>query len=1485
MGEDVVIIPIQVEVQDSESTSAYLTKLKQHLESIRNMMAADPKGNDLLKNMQSRAKETIQRVEELEQKLSETMANAADSDAGTKEMFKLYNEMKRGVGEYQNVTQQQIDMQKKMWESMKRANVEEQADAQRTADVVTSEINKEIKALNELAVSYMITAKNAKEFGKLITTQAKVMDADAQTMSNKLNTTGKPTNALAAMQAKKMEEEAAKAAEERAAAEEKAAKEAEKATQKQIASLNREKTAVRETAAQYYYKLRSIKMLGFTISSINSKIDSFGKNMFNGAKKALGAYLKLVPGVNALGKAVSKAATSQRKFNKEVNATTKSHGDFNESLGHAVKNLLRYGFGIRSLFVLFNRLRQTMIDGLGQLSQKYSEVNQQMSSVVSSMNQMKAAVTSVVQPLLNVLAPALEKIAAVVADIAYKVASFIAALTGQSFVFKATRQQVDYAKSLDKTAKSAKEATKELGKYDKLNVIHKDDKGGSDDGGVGAMGFEKVPIDSTMADWAKKFKDFLNRLFAPIKKAWEKWKNFVIAGWKYAGRELLKLAKDIARDFWRVWEEPETQLIFENIFHTLGNIGYIVGNLARNFREAWNEAENGYRILKSIRDIFLILSDALVRISTYMTAWSDQLSFIPLLHTLADVMEQQLVPAVQKVVDLFVYLFDEIILKIVKDFIEKGLPQALRIAGNLVEAIGNIAENLRIALEDSDRGVQIVEKIEGLIGIVADHIESASEKTKEWAENLNFIPLLDAISKFLDDVEPLVTFIADTLERLWTNTLLPFWKYLVEDGFPKLLDVLGNIANNIDWDKLTENMQKLVDALEPIFEFAWEVLLQIIEDLGKAFGDFLNSDTFSDIVQNVKDFADSLKEMTEEERAQKIQEFAKSIEDLAGKIIGFKAALSLTDKLILPFVENIMTFQNVANNMSMQKSLGKISKDIGKLTKGAEEGAAAVGAKGLTGALGSEAGGGLAGALGGLAGPILLVVGFLVLLVGAFGGIEGAVKRFKELFQDVADYLKEFAEQADISGSIDKLKESFGKLTEGLEALRPIFEVWFKWIGIKLKSGIGQIIAVFDALMTFLSGVIEFVSGFFNTIKGILKVFVGIFTGNVDKIKEGVTDVYNGVSDMFSGMIDIFTSFGEFIADTFANKIGAIFPSIKDTILGWVKDTKDAIEEWKNKVIEFFGDLKYKLIGDPIVYDIRDGIIEAFKKFVDDTWKSVQTWVKNIITKFTEFGREILNSIKTTWRNMISETQRSWSTFKSNISKYARESINKFKTEFGPTKLVSIGKNFIGGLISGIQQKASSLVSTISTVCGDAVNAVRNAFQIHSPSRVMMEIGRFIVEGLAVGVEDESDKDLIPLDFIQPFLDALNDMRSSAVYIMSSMVDEIEAVMASLEFANMMNNMYAQLDNIKSIQVPNIVSGKQLPTNANFKQSDSKNSDLSRLSDIIREAIEDAVNAINSDSNKEPIMLQLDSRVLAEAVWDEEEKRYKQRGDYRPFYT
>ena len=191
----------------------------------------------------------------------------------------------------------------------------------------------------------------------------------------------------------------------------------------------------------------------------------------------------------------------------------------------SLKNLMKYAFGIRTLFALFNKIRSAATEGIQNLAQhdlltNTGKVNQSLSELQSALTQLKNSFATAFAPILTTVSPILVSFINLISQAVTRVGMLIAALTGQKTFVKAIAVQENYAASLDKTANSAKKAAKALQGYlSPIDEINRYDDGSSSDSGTGSGGgytgpsagdmFEEVPIESSLKGIADKIKELI----------------------------------------------------------------------------------------------------------------------------------------------------------------------------------------------------------------------------------------------------------------------------------------------------------------------------------------------------------------------------------------------------------------------------------------------------------------------------------------------------------------------------------------------------------------------------------------------------------------------------------------------------------------------------------------------------------------------------------------------------------------------------------------------------------------------------------------------------------------------------------------------------------------------------------------------------------------------------------------------------------------
>ena len=280
------------------------------------------------------------------------------------------------------------------------------------------------------------------------------------------------------------------------------------------------------------------------VEQTRSSVESL-KNSFSKISSLLG---KVLHGLGGMAKTLGRTLVSATKKFVSHFSKLAHHTDKHQlSLKKMSRMLLKYGLGIRSIFLLWRKLRGYVTESIKAMAQNFEDVNADVSMLMNSFNQMKNSFGSMVQPLLHALAPALNYIIGLISAAATALANFFAIITGQKFIYKATKANNSFADSIGGVGGSAKEANKELGEYDNLIVIQSQNDGGGGGGGgadAGAGLFEKVKAESDLAqeikdavakgDWegvgeafatriniiTEKFDDWLLTKFRPAALLW-----------------------------------------------------------------------------------------------------------------------------------------------------------------------------------------------------------------------------------------------------------------------------------------------------------------------------------------------------------------------------------------------------------------------------------------------------------------------------------------------------------------------------------------------------------------------------------------------------------------------------------------------------------------------------------------------------------------------------------------------------------------------------------------------------------------------------------------------------------------------------------------------------------------------------------------------------------------------------------------------------
>ncbi len=230
---------------------------------------------------------------------------------------------------------------------------------------------------------------------------------------------------------------------------------------------------------------------------------------------------------------------------------------------------------------------------------------------------------------------------------------------------------------------------------------------------------------------------------------------------------------------------------------------------------------------------------------------------------------------------------------------------------------------------------------------------------------------------------------------------------------------------------------------------------------------------------------------------------------------------------------------------------------------------------------------------------------------------------------------------------------------------------------------IAALVAAFITLWNKSEGFRKFWIDLWDKIKKVAEPVIEFFTKVFKEAWEGIKKVWEGAGEFFKGIWDKITGAFKNVGKWFSNKFKEGWENAKkawSTAGQWAKDTA-------GKIGKGFSNLK-----------------SSVSKYFSDSWaKSKEAW-SNVGSFFKNVGTKIIDAFKEL-----------------------------------PSKIGEIGKNLVQGLWDGINKKVTWIVDKIKGFGQKVLGGIKNFFGIHSPSTVMAEVGGYMAEGMAEGVNSKTD--------------------------------------------------------------------------------------------------------------------------------------------------
>jgi phage-related protein len=612
-------------------------------------------------------------------------------------------------------------------------------------------------------------------------------------------------------------------------------------------------------------------------------------------KEAAASTEKLAQEEEKLANSNKKVADSGRKAANSLKETGSAAGNAK----NGIMTLLKYGLGIRSLFVLFNKLRSAVVAGMSNLAQESGSTNSAISMLWGSLERLKNSLATAFAPILTAIAPILSKFIDMLSTAATYVSMFFSMLSGKKTYTRALAVQKDYAASLSDTASSAEdvadatndaadaadaaaEATeKYLSPLDDLNKMDSKSDSGSGSGGGGKSpgagggggGTGSAPM-FTEEQIPNAFLDNLQKVFDLLKKI----KDMFMSGfWDGLGDykpQLAELKKDLAsikRNLAEIFTDPEVvgaakrfaESVIYNLGVVAGSIASVGLTLAVNLVGGFESylSRNKDRVKKFLVDIFNV-----------GTEMADQFGLIA--KTIAEVFAntfgtQTAQDLTGNIIGIFATLGGlavEIFSRYERDKMYLISQPWIDNKDKITEAINNTIapiQHLAQVIEDflNDTSDKIIAFYDESVKPFIDDFESGCASIletlldlynsyvvpiiDEWGTRLEDLingPLTDFVDKFLDVCAKII----DALQQIWNNVLVPLINWILQNVIPLLAPVvqwLGDAAIDLLGaavemaNGILDMLGGLIDFLVGVFTGDWKKAFSGAGQIAQGFAD------------------------------------------------------------------------------------------------------------------------------------------------------------------------------------------------------------------------------------------------------------------------------------------------------------------------------------------------------------------------------------------------------------------------------------------------------------------------------------------------------------------------------------------------------------------------------------------------------------------------------------------------------------------------
>lgn len=250
------------------------------------------------------------------------------------------------------------------------------------------------------------------------------------------------------------------------------------------------------------------------------------------------------------------------------------------------------------------------------------------------------------------------------------------------------------------------------------------------------------------------------------------------------------------------------------------------------------------------------------------------------------------------------------------------------------------------------------------------------------------------------------------------------------------------------------------------------------------------------------------------------------------------------------------------------------------------------------------------------------------------------------------------------------------------------------------------------------------------------------FTNAFNALGKGVDSNLQKIVTSFTSSISRINSVSISGLSNLASRFSSAFNRISSTVTSGTNKVVVSISNMNNRVNASFSRFASRFISTNS--NMWNKFNSQSTTALNRSYTAFSSNISRLQSKFTSYANRLKSLNNSMWNSVVSKTRQAGNSMASAFSRACNRTTNLVSNM--KSRLISIMYSCVGGMrsagynagmgfYSGLASTRGSIMGLASSIAASVSARIRSALRIHSPSRVLMNLGSYAGEGLAVGLE------------------------------------------------------------------------------------------------------------------------------------------------------